>query len=330
MNSRLYECHVMHARFLPKPHRFVYRIFMLAIDLDELPALHRRLHFFSVNAPNLYSFREIDFLPTTEPVHNQSQNQVCHLISDKFSASATPVPTSFATSSSLPAPGSTLSAPGTLLKARVLAYLTACGTDLGPGGRIQLVTLPRVCGYLFNPVSFYFCYDAGGTCVAVISEVTNTFREMKPYFLGPSTFHPSLPSGAAAASAAASGSFNLRTPKNFYVSPFSDVDVAFDFRLRPPTTSLSIQIDDYVGPDRTLTSTLTGPARPLTDARLAWFLLKYPLITLRIISLIHWHAFILYLKKNPWFAKAARPSDQRDLYRPHASLSRRQPDSTVP
>jgi DUF1365 family protein len=305
MNSRLYECHVMHARFLPKPHRFVYRIFMLAIDLDELPTLHRRLHLFSVNTPNLYSFRETDFLPTTEPLHNQSPIQVCHLISDKPPASASP------------------------LKSRVLAFLAARGTDLGPGGRIELVTLPRVFGYLFNPVSFYFAYNATGTCVAAISEVTNTFREMKPYLLGPDTFHPSSPSPSPA-SATPSGSFKLRTPKNFYVSPFSDVDVAFDFHLRPPTSTLSVQIDDYVGPDRTLTSTLTGPARPLTDSRLAWFLLKYPFITLRIISLIHWHAFLIYLKKIPWFAKAARASDQRDLYRPHASLSRRQPDNTAP
>lgn len=299
MNSRIYECHVMHARFLPKPHRFAYRIFMLAIDLDELPSLHRRLHLFSVNSPNLYAFRETDYLPTSEPLHNQSPNPTCHLISD--------IPSGASAS----------------LKSRVLAFLATRGIDLGPRGRIELITLPRVFGYLFNPVSFYYCYDSAGTCVAAISEVTNTFREMKPYFLGPETFRP-------AASGAAPGSFHLRTPKNFYVSPFSDVDVAFDFNLRPSPEKLSIQIDDYVGPDRTLTSTLTGPSRTLTDARLAWFTLKYPLITLRIISLIHWHALLLWFKKIPWFAKAARAADQRDLYRPHVSLSRRQPDSTAP
>ncbi len=62
----------MHARFLPKPHRFVYRIFMLAVDLDELPLLDRNLHLFSVNRPNLYAFREVDFLPASEPLHNAS------------------------------------------------------------------------------------------------------------------------------------------------------------------------------------------------------------------------------------------------------------------
>lgn len=294
MNSRIYTCHVMHARFLPKPHRFVYRVFMLAIDLDELPALHRRLRLFSVNAPNLYSLRETDFLPTSEPLHNQSPNPICHLISDKPSGDVRS------------------------LKTRVLAALAARGVDPGPGARVELVTLPRILGYLFNPVSFYFCYDASGACVASIAEVTNTFREMKPYFLGPETRVATETGGAPA-------EFRLRTPKHFYVSPFSDVDVAFDFRLRQPAERLSIQIDDYIGQDRTLTSTLAGPSVPLTDGRLAWFLLAYPLLTLRVITLIHWHALLLWFKKIPWFAKAARPGDQRDLYRPHASLTRRQP-----
>ena len=308
MNSRLYECHVMHARFLPKPHRFVYRLFMLAVDLDELPALDRRLHLFSFNRPNLYSFRETDFLPTSEPLHNQSEKTVCHVIRDKPTA-----PT---------------------LKDRVLAYLAAHGVDLGPGGRIELVTLPRILGYLFNPVAFYFCYDRTGACVASIAEVTNTFHEMKPYFLGPDT-RTQLPTSELSAlasqlSARRTAAFHLRTPKNFYVSPYSDVDVAFDFNLRVPAAKLSVQIDDYAGGNRTLTSTLAGPARPLTDATLAWFMVKYPLLTLRVITLIHWHALLLHFKKIPWFAKAARAADQRDLYRPHTSLSRQQPDSSAP
>jgi DUF1365 family protein len=276
----------MHARFLPKPHRFVYRIFMIAVDLDELPALDRKLHLFSFNRPNLYSFREADFFPTSEPLHNASGDH----------PSQTPPAT---------------------LKARVIAYLAARNIDLGPGGRVELVTLPRILGYLFNPVSFYFCYDRTGACVASIAEVTNTFHEMKPFFLGPQT-------------RGTSSAFHLRTPKNFYVSPYSDVDVDFDFNLRVPGEKLSVQIDDYVGGDRTLTSTLAGPSRPLTDSALAWFLFKYPLLTLRVITLIHWHALLLHLKKIPWFAKAARPTDQRDLYRPHASISSHQPETSAP
>jgi hypothetical protein len=301
MKSRIYECRVLHARLLPKPHRFAYRIFMLALDLDELPSLHRHLRLFSVNRRNLYAFHEKDHLPTAEPLHAPSPNPICHLISDKWGSSGAP-------------PGAAPRRDAASLKERVLAFLATRGVDLGAGGRVELVTLPRVFGYLFNPVSFYYCYDTGGACVAAIAEVTNTFREMKPYFLGPETIRPP-------ASGSGSGAFHLRTPKHFYVSPFSDVDVAFDFNLPPPAGTLCVRIDDYQGEQRTLASTLAGPARPLTDARLAWFTFKYPLLTLRIIGLIHWHALLLYFKKIPWFGKAARSDGQRDLYRPHTSLT---------
>lgn len=270
----------MHHRFAPRAHRFYYRLFYFAVDLDELPALHRRLRLFSVNRANLYSLRETDFFPTQEPLHNASP------------ASATP-------QSAVHNPQS--------LKSRVLAWLADRGTVLAPDARIVLVTLPRIAGYLFNPVSFYFCLDRIGAPITAIAEVTNTFREMKP-------FHVSERADGGR-------TFHLRAPKHFYVSPFSDVDVEFDFTLRAPGVRLSIQIDDYVGGERTLASTLHGPRAELTDARLAWFTLKYPLLTLRIITLIHWHALRLWLKRVPWFAKAARPGDQRDLYRPHSSIS---------
>ncbi len=282
MNSCLYECHILHHRFSPKAHRFLYRIFLFAIDLDEVDLLHRKLRLFSFNRRNLYSFREADFLPTGESTHNPSQSA--------------PNPASGAGSQSL--------------KARVVTHLAGQGIDL-TGGRVLLVTLPRVLGYLFNPVSFYFCYDRAGLPVAAISEVTNTFKEMKPFVLGPATR-----TGAGNDTV-----FSLRQPKYFYVSPFTDMDVAFAFTLRAPGRQLSVQIDDYAGSQRTLTSHLTGPRRPLNDRQLAWFTLKYPFITLKVISLIHWHALKLYLKNVPWFAKAARPDAQRDLYRPHISIA---------
>jgi len=268
----------MHHRFAPRTHMFAYRIFMIAVDLDDLGSLARGIPFFSVNARNLLSFMEDDYLPTGEALHNGAPG------------------------------GPAATAAG--LKGRVLAYLAERGVRLD-GGRVVLLTLPRVAGYLFNPVSFYFCYDAAGRPAAAIAEVTNTFREMKPYFLGPGAL--SGPPGAEA--------FQSRVPKFFYVSPFSDVDVAFDFQLRAPGEGLSIRIDDYQGDQRTLASALTGRRRAFTGPRLAWYFFKYPLITLKVIALIHVHALVLRIKRVPWFAKAARPADQRGLYRPHASIA---------
>ncbi|MEY4487694.1 MAG: hypothetical protein RIQ79_202 [Verrucomicrobiota bacterium] len=287
MNSRIYECHIMHARLHPKAHRFGYHLFMLALDLDELPDLARRLSVLRVNSPGLLSFRERDYLPTDRPAHNPSGTPVAPASPPCASAAQAP------------------------LKARVLDYLAAHGIAATPDCRVLLITLPRVFGYQFNPVSFYFVSSADGTPLASIAEVTNTFRETKPFFLGPATLR----------TAAAAPAFHLRVPKNFYVSPFTDVDVAFDFRLRPPGDRLALQIDDYAGPLRTLVTTVSGRPRPLRDRTLAWFGIKYPFVTLKVIAAIHWQALRLYLKHVPWFAKAARAADQRDLYHPHASLT---------
>ena len=252
---------------------------MFAFDLDELPALPTQLALFSNDRRNIYNFCEREFLPTTETVHQPSSP-----------ATARP-----------PLAG---------LKHRVIAHLATQGIDL-TGGRIMLVTLPRVFGYQFNPVSFYFCYDQQGRPLASIAEVSNTFKEMKPFVLGPTT--PLATAHGAA--------FSLRTPKYFYVSPFSDLDVAFDFTLRTPGDKLAIQIDDYADGKRTLTSVLTGTRTELTSGRLTWFTFKYPFITLRVMALIHWQALRLFIKRVPWFAKAARPEAQRDLYRPHHSIA---------
>ncbi len=278
MRSRLFECQVSHHRLVPARHRFVYGLFMLALDLDELEAVRRHCRLLSVDGRNLFSWRERDYLRVDEPVHNRS--------------AARPA---------------VVTAGAATLKQRVLATLRAHGHILPDTARVELVTMPRVLGYGFNPVSFYFCYDGAGRPRAALAEVTNTFREMKVFLLDGDTW--------------SNGAFRLRVPKEFYVSPFSDVDVMFDFVLRPAGDRLGVQIDDYVGDRRHLTSALTGAAVPLTDGRLAWFAVKYPLLTLLVVARIHWHALRLYLKGVPWFGKAARAGLQRDLIRPHSSLT---------
>ena len=280
--SSIYVCTVLHERFTPKHHRFVYRLFYFALDLDELISLPGRLALFSVNRTNLFSFRERDFLPTGEPLHQPTLPKIN--------------------------PSATANSPS--LKSRVRAFCAAHQADFGADGRVLLITLPRILGYLFNPVSFYFCFNAGGILVGAITEVTNTFREVKPYFIPPIT----RPDGAI--------TLRLRTPKHFYVSPFSSLDLEFDFTLHAPGERLAVRIDDHTAGSRVLHTSLTGIRVPLTNLRLTWFLLKYPLITLKIITLIHWQALCLWLKRVPYFAKAADAAEQRDLYRPHSSINR--------
>ncbi len=193
------------------------------------------------------------------------------------------------------------------VKQNVLAYLARNGVNLPSDARIRLLTFPRMLGYVFNPVSFYFCFTPDEKPVCAVAEVGNTFREMKPFLVVPVE-------GQA-------GRFHLRAPKHFYVSPFSTLDTEFEFKLRLPAEQLEIHVDDWVGADRALLSTLSGHRAPLTSRQLAWFTLKYPFVTLKVITLIHWHAFLLWRKKIPFFRKAADTALQRDVLNPHVSIS---------
>lgn len=256
MKSCLYECTVFHRRLSPKTHEFVYRIFLFALEVDELPRLGRELALLKYNRRGLYSFRDED--------HCQS-------------------------------------GPGTA-REKAEAFLAQSGIAEKPA-RILLLTNCRVLGYVFNPISIWFCYRADGSPLAAIAEVGNTFGEVKP-FLVP----------------VKDGAFHLRTPKHYYVSPFSDLDQEFDFRFALPDDKLSVFIDDYREAEKTLVSTLTGKRAELSDRKLAAFTFKYPLITLKVIFLIHWHALLLWLKKVPFHRKEANAHLQKGVLRPHASL----------
>jgi len=176
--------------------------------------------------------------------------------------------------------------------------------------RLAVLTLPRFMGYIFNPISLWFGWDADGNPLGAIAEVGNTFRELKPYFLPPQE-------GGA--------SFHLRAPKHYYVSPFSDLDLDFDFRVEMPGDRLRVHIDDYRGEERILLSTLTGKKWPLTATTLAWLTLKFPFVTLKVISLIHWQALRLWMKGIPFHRKEASPELQRDLFNPHRSIRPKRP-----
>lgn len=265
MNSCLYECTVMHHRLEPKVNQFRYRMFMLALNLDEIDKL--AVGGLSHNRWNLYSFRDRDHL-TLPGLETAS------------------------------------------LRENLTAWLANRGITLPIGGQVLLVTLPRVLGYSFNPVSFYFCSDVDDLPLCAVVEVGNTFRELKPYLIP-------APDG--------DGRFRLITPKHFYVSPFSPLDLLFDFRLRVPDETLDIHIDDRAAERPVLLSALTGRRVPLTSSRLLWFTLKYPLITLKVIALIHWHALLLWMRRLPWHRKSANTDLQRDVFPPRSSTAPRTP-----
>lgn len=193
------------------------------------------------------------------------------------------------------------------LKARVLAFLRANAVAAGPECRVRLLTLPRVLGYVFNPISIYYCFDVQDQPLAAVAEVGNTFGEKKLYVLRREDAGPD-------------GAFHKVLPKEFYVSPFSALTLDFEFQLPPPGADLRVRVDDREGGRKTLLSTLHGRRRELGNGALLACTLKYPLLTLKVIGAIHWQALRLWLKGVPFYRKAENSAQQRGELRPHATL----------
>jgi DUF1365 family protein len=192
------------------------------------------------------------------------------------------------------------------LKSRVSAFLQQHGIDTAGAVRIRLLTLPRILGYIFNPISVYFCSDDQDTPLCAIAEVGNTFRESKLFLLPRQAGQPQ--SGRTR--------YRLRVPKHYYVSPFSNLDICFDFDFCLPGQTLQLHIEDWDANGKLLDSHLRGARVPLSDYQLLRFAVKFPALTLKVIALIHWHALWLAVRRVYWHRKADRPDLQREVLNP--------------
>jgi DUF1365 family protein len=153
-----------------------------------------------------------------------------------------------------------------------------------PAARVLLLAYPRMFGYVFNPISTYFAYDAAGTLIAVIYAVRNTFGERHSYVA------PVLPEEQSPA-----GIRQTRT-KIFHVSPFMDMGLRYHFRVLPPGRTVRLRIHETAGKEPLLAATFNGDATPLTGANLARCLLRFPFMTMKVVAAIHWEALKLWLK----------------------------------
>lgn len=208
-------------------------------------------------------------------------------------------------------PAGRFGAPGDRLADRVRAFCAAHGEVLPADARLRLIAMPRAFGKSYNPASFHVI-TVGGALVAGIAEVHNTFGERKAWFLG---------RDCLGRDAEGKAYLRLRTPKRFYVSPFSGLDTEFEFTLRVPDDRLALTVDHYEGGRKTLISAWTGRQVPLTDGRLLWLTVKTPLLVLKVVTLIHLHAAWLWLvKKLPFRRKTDDIPLQRDLRHPSPEI----------
>ncbi len=192
---------------------------------------------------------------------------------------------------------------GTPLREHVERAMAEAG--LTPdGGAIRLLTMPRILGYAFNPLSVYFCYGQDNALRATLYEVSNTFGQRHSYLVP--TEDLELVSQSA--------------PKRFYVSPFLDMDLTYAFRVRPPAdrVSVSIHCDDLSG--TVLAAALTGRRRAISDAALARVFLTHPLLTLKVMGGIHWEALRLWLKGVGLRNRPPPPERPITVVAPHSQI----------
>jgi uncharacterized protein len=161
-------------------------------------------------------------------------------------------------------------------------------------GPIFLLTHLRYLGYVFNPVSFFYCYDRAGKLVLMMSEVNSTFGESHNYWLTATNERDS-----AAAK-------RYTTAKQLHVSPFMGMDLHYDWIFTPPGERLVAHMNTISDGKPFFDATLQLEQRPWERRELRRVLVSYPLMTLRVIGAIHWEALKLWVKQVPVFTHPAK------------------------
>jgi len=170
------------------------------------------------------------------------------------------------------------------LRAWVEARLLEAGC-FEAGMSLRVLCYPRILGYVFNPLTVYFCYAPDGALRAILYEVCNTFGERHTYVIAVSGDEP--------------GPIRHGCPKELYVSPFLPMACFYRFHIEPPGEAILVRIDESDADGPLLVASFAGTRQPMTDRSLLGALLRYPLMTLKVTAGIHWEALRLWWKGVP-------------------------------
>lgn len=278
MQSALYRGWVSHRRVQPTRNAFRYRLFMVWLDLAELDRVLAGRWLWSTTRFALARFVREDYLgPHDRPLDVAVRD---------------------------------------LVEAR---------TGIRPAGAVRVLTHLRYFGYCFNPVTFYYCYDADDRLETIVAEITNTpWRERHQYVL-------------PLAAGRRDGSHSVwEFGKRFHVSPFLPMAMDYEWRFDAPADRLNVHMvnrppgvvgqpdaasEDVAGvPDATtgggraarmFDATLSLEREEISGTALAKALAGFPLMTLKVVALIHWQALKLWLKRTPFYTHPSKAPAER-------------------
>ena len=242
MKSAIYAGQVRHRRTSPVNHQFTYRMFMMYLDLAELPRLFSGRWLWSARRRALARFRREDHLGDPAVSLDESVRQMVFQ-----------------------------------------------ETGARPSGPIRLLTQLSYFGYMFNPVSFYYCYDERDTELeTIVAEVNNTPWGERHCYVLPQKMNRGT------------GSVKRYFPaKEMHVSPFMQMEVEYDWRFNSPAEELNVHMENARKGQKIFDATLVLKREEITAGSLARVLCNFPFMTFKIITAIHWQALKLWLKGAP-------------------------------
>ncbi|MCH9806750.1 MAG: DUF1365 family protein [Alphaproteobacteria bacterium] len=219
------------------------------------------------------------------------------------------------------------------LHEQVRGQLTTAGLE-ARSLTIQLLCMPRVVGYDFNPLSVYFCSTQQGDMVAVIYQVTSTFGGRHSYVIPiPLPALSGKPPTIQQPQGSASQIVHQECAKEFYVSPFMDLDMSYRFRTAAPSDTVSVSVQARKSDAAVINTALHGKRQDLSDRNLLRLAATHPVLPMKVMAAIHWNALKLWWRgfeinpSKPSTATTVTIVGQPQLT--HSSPARSQPLSAI-